>query len=160
MKKIIILAGIFFLIINTYAQNNFMEYSIDKSLTSFIKKLKESQEKGIVDPDYFDNLYFSIDNYPPHYSFRDSIFDIPVKYISLINYLEYNKLLKKGIWILSINNLELNNNKLMIVYTLRRVQLKKKGQLFIGLSDSASFTYRYSCDNNEWILINEEYSGI
>lgn len=160
MRKIIILIGILFLIINTQAQNNFMEYGIERSLTSFVVKLKENQERGIVTSNYFDDLYFSIDNYPPHYPFRDSVFDIPVKYISLINYSEYDKFLKKGIWVVSMNNLELSDNKLTITYTLRKVLLKKKNQLSIDLSDSASFTYKYSCDNNEWKLINEEYSGV
>lgn len=161
MKKIIILISTFLFVANILiAQKNQLECNVGKSLTSFIESLKENHKKGIIDQEYFDNLYVSIDNYPPQFSFKDSILDIPIKYISITNYSGYEKLLKNGVWVISLSHLGIESNRLIITYTLRKVILKKKAHLLIELSDSATFTYEYSCDNDEWILINTEYSGV
>ncbi|MFT3995748.1 MAG: hypothetical protein QM654_18135 [Dysgonamonadaceae bacterium] len=157
MKRIILFLSFLFFFLNIVSQNNQLEDYLNRGLISYFNKIKENQEKGIVDSSFFDDLYLSVDNFPPGYSFENKI---EIKYISLKNNKGYEKELKKGIWVILLKKVELKNNQLIIVYTLNKATLKNKKQLSMELSDSVSCIYEYSCNENKWMLINEKYSGV
>lgn len=107
-----------------------------------------------------DFLYFSVDNYPPFFNFKDSILGIKLKYISITNYTGYEKKLKKGIGVISLTKTELHNNRLTIIFAVHGVKLIKKRHLNMVISESAHFIYEYSCEKQKWILIDTKYNGI
>lgn len=160
MKKIVCLLILFIFAVHINAQNDDLKKSINDCLTSFIEAKKRHQDKGIIKQDYFDNLYISIDNFPPHYSFKKSILDIPVKYISITCHMGFEKILKKGAWVISLNNINLVSNRLEIIFVLENVTLKGKKNLNIGLSESFKYILDYSCEEDKWIMVSEKHSGV
>lgn len=144
-----------------YGQKNQLEDKAKESLELYIKVLKKYQDDGIIkDLDYFKNLYVCTDNYPPYFNFSNTISGISINYISLNNYLAYEKILKQGIWIIILNSLILEKNNLKISFDIKKATLKKKNHLYLGLSEWATFIFEYSCNEQKWILINEKYSGV
>lgn len=138
------------------ANNNQLDSLILSSLSLYIHKDKQYIEERTLK----DYLYFSIDNYPPFFNFKDSIQGIKLKYISITNYTGFEKRLKKGIGVISLTKTELHNNRLTIVFAPYAVKLMNKRHLNMIVGESYSFIYEYSCDKQKWILTDSTYNGI
>jgi hypothetical protein len=144
-----------------YGQKDLLKDGIKEGLESYIEVLKEYKNRGIINSnDYFKKLRVCIDNYPPHYTFLDTISGMPINYISLKNCSVYEKILKAGVWVIILNSLTLEKNNLIIKFDLKKATLKKKKHLYLGISDWATFIFEYSCTKEQWVLIDSKFSGI
>lgn len=131
-----------------------LEDCIKNGLMLYVEKNKEYLDKSIIREDYFNNLYFSTDNFPPHFSFEDTILNTPINYISLNNYSKYTKKLKKGIYVVSLNKINLDKNKLTISFIEQSVKLRNSN-LTLSLGGSLTLEYEYCCDKERWVLIEQ-----
>lgn len=134
-----------------------LEDCIKNGLMLYVEKNKEYLDKGIIREDYFNNLYFSTDHFPPHFPFDWRILDTPINYISLNSYTKYTKKLKKGIYVVSINKINLDKNKLTISFIEQSVKLRNSN-LTLSLGGSLILEYEYCCDKELWLLIETTYT--
>ena len=153
--KIVISLIIVFFSLSSKGQNNQLEDIIKKSLNLYVEKEKESIRNAIEK----NKLFFSIDNYPPNFTFEDTIQGIPIKYINLQNASALKKILRKEVGIISLSTIELKKNELIIGFSSYGAKLKKK-VLYMYLSEGISFVYEYSCEKQKWILVETKYKWI
>lgn len=147
--------GIFILLLSSQLQgqeNNQLENMIKLGLNSYVEKLKESSSNTYP--------YFSIDNYPPHFNFGDTIRGIPIKYINLQNRSACKKELKKGLEVISLTRLQLEKNSLKITFAMYNAKIEGKSDLHMAIVESRTFVYIYSCEKEKWILQETKYGGV
>lgn len=159
MKQFIVIVIIISCPLFLNGQENQFENAIKKSLELYIKEIKIYQSRGIKSSNYFDDLLISIDNFPPNFNFDAVIDDTSINYISLINYKDSEKRLKKGIWLIILNSIILDKNKLRISFAHRYATLKNK-DLRLEVTEWAHFTYEYFCAEEKWILTDSNFIGI
>ena len=100
-----------------------------------------------------------IDHYPFAFKFSDSIQNRQLSYVCLKNE-KSRKSLKKGQDVLFFDGVSIEGNKLIIRFSGRFVEVKKKNHVIISISDWFRFIYEYSCDEKQWILIKKDFGGI
>ncbi|MBB4045368.1 hypothetical protein [Bacteroides reticulotermitis] len=149
--------GIFIIILLLSSQlrgqeNNQLESMIKVSLNSYVGKLKESSNSTYP--------YFSIDNYPPHFKFEDTIQGIPINYINLQNRSACEKELKKGVGVISLTRLQLEKTSLKITFAMYNAKIEGKNHLHMAVVESTTFVYIYSCEKESWILQETKYGGV
>lgn len=155
MKIIISLIIVCLFSINVSGQNNELGDVIQSSLNSYVKEKKESINRATMK----NKFYFSIDNYPPHFNFKDTIQGIPIKYINLDNRSPYKTQLKEGVNIATLNKVELEKNRMTISFNSYSAKLKNR-MLYMSLYESMIFIYEYSCEKQEWLLLKTEQNGV
>ena len=153
--KIVIGLIIIFFSLSSKGQNNQLEVIIEKSLNSYIEKRKESIKVATIKG----NLFFSTNNYPPYFNFKDTIQGIRIKYINLQDNSVYKRL-KKGIGVVSLTKVELEGSKLIIIFARFGAKIERKNDIRMKISDSSSFIYEYSCEQQKWLLFKTEHNGI
>jgi len=138
----------------------FLNSLIKKELISYIDYFNGYDKiRGIKETD--DKYYYvCVNDFPPNFSFDDSICGVKIRYISLINYRGLEKLLKKGIHAFFLSNINLKNNRLIIGFQWQNVKLMYKNQLNFAISEFANIVYEYSCERQEWVKIESQYGGI
>jgi hypothetical protein len=104
--------------------------------------------------------YICVDNYPSNFSFSKEIQKRNVKFMSLQN-LSGQKELKKGKgYGFVFLGISLDQNRIIITVSGKGVSIPKKNHLHMVVGDWGVFTYDYSCENQQWILIETKYGGI
>ena len=160
MKSTLIIFVILFFSCNLKGQNlSDLDSLINKSLVYYLENRKELNRKTIVSDSYFKNLYLLIDNFPRNIQFCEEVQKMQIPYISLIN--PPIKHMKKGNnYYVIFLNMTLQNNKLDIMFTDSVVTLVNKKSINQAISDWGIYTFEYSCQSQQWILVETKYSGI
>lgn len=135
----------------------FLYKAIRACLSSFINKRKEFAEAGITNK--FCHFTICIDGFPPKFYFEQAIENIKINYISLTNYQPYEKSLRKGLGVLTLSRVELNNNKLEVGLAYYNTKLLGNKNFNMVLLDSMTYIYEYSCEKQEWVLIDIKYGS-
>lgn len=144
---------------NFEEQNEKLLYKgIRVTLSEFIKKRKDFTASGVVKK--FDNLIVCIDGFPPNFYFEPTIEGVKINYISLIDYQGNEKKLQKGMGVLLLTPIEINKNKLEINLAYFTVRLLEKKHFNMSYLDSMKSVYEYSCERQEWILMETKYGSI
>ncbi len=163
MKKIAIVLFTFIILCSVsklQAQENvLLDSMINKSLVTYINKYKEDIEKGSINED-LKNLCIVIDNYPRNFVFCQAIQDMNLKYISLVNFQCQKELRKKENYRAIFLGINLTSHRLSIAFSTKILTIHKKNNLHIGISDWGDFIYEYSCEKQEWILVEVKYGGV
>ena len=153
MRIIISLVIICLSLTDVTGQNNELEDIIRTSLNSYVKENREGINRATMK----DKFYFSIDNYPPHFKFEDTIQGIPVKYVNT-NYPLASKISLKSTVGIAVLRIKLENSKMIISITDYSVKFEKKISRWI-LNESMIFIYEYSCEQQKWLLLKTERNG-
>ena len=163
MKKIWFFIAIFFISSQLNGQIiNHLDNMIISSLNSFIAESNNNVRRGIVRADTT-HYYVCTDGLPALFPY-DSLKN--VAFFSLRNLeglpdsfkKELNK--EKEIRVLFVN-IRLTNNQLVITVANNGVRRIRKNHLGISTGfHSGFFTYDYSCENQQWILVETKYGGI
>jgi hypothetical protein len=158
MKRYILFLAIFLITIDLEGQEvNQLNKMINECLYSFLDKKKND---FALAEDYFANLFLSLDYYPRNFTFSEQIQSLDLKYLSL-NTNSYYQVLKKGKkYNFIFLDLSLNNDEISITFSDRIVMLPKKNEINIAVSDFCTFTYKYSCEEKNWIFITAKYGGV
>ena len=143
-------------------KDNQLNEMIISSINSYIEWNNDFVKRGISLGDTC-NHYICIDGLPsafPYGSIKNATF-FSVNFFRIYQTTNYllNNQLKKGMEALFVY-FELKNNQLQITVSSKNVKLIKKKQIGIGLSDWGIFTYEYSCDKQEWSLVEIKYDGV
>ena len=173
MKKIWIFAVLLFLSSQLKAQEkNQLNEMIASTINSYIKNdsIFWAEEKAInknATNSYYlykDSCYYylCIDELPDAFPFS-SVGKVAL--FSLHNIEGYpnsfKKILNKGIRAIFVK-IRLSNNELTVRVDVCYVQRTKKRHIKIsyGEGDDCVHTYKYSCDNQNWNLVNAKQEGI
>lgn len=81
------------------------------------------------------------------------------KIYELIRYRETERTKKKKGCDILLTTIELKQNYLTIKIKHWNLKRRKK-QLYMGYSCMGIYTYEYSCDDQEWKLIDTKYRGV
>lgn len=159
-KVCVILVVMFFNIPLIMGQsNNQLDSLINESFISFVMKQKEYQKKGIINDEYFKNLYFLADNLPRSFQLCKQLQDMGFGYFTLTN--PNTKSIKKGKeHIVVFCDILLKNNQLNITLSDKRVTLLKNNHWGVATSDWGDYIYEFSCETQKWILVETKYGGI
>lgn len=161
MKKIWIFIAIFFVSIPLMGQGkNQLNEMIITSLNAYIEHIHDWMDKGIIVKEQTCHHYVCKDGFPRYFPF-DSVQNITffsVDFFSIYSN-PFKRKLKKGIGALFVS-FELADNQLRIAVSSRSVKLTNKKNISVGLSDWGHYFYEYSCENQQWILIETKYGGI
>jgi len=161
MKKIWIFIAIFFVSIPLMGQEkNQLNQMIVSSLNSFISESNNFVKRGIVIADTTHH-YILKDGLPLNFPF-DELKN--VTFFSLEN-LEglpnlFKKKLNKGVSAFFVHT-RLMDNQFVITVSNESVRRQKKNHINIITGFHwGVFTYDYSCENQQWILVETKYGGI
>jgi len=99
-----------------------------------------------------------IDHYPFYFMFSDSIKNRQLDYVSITNP-KFYKYFERGKFVLFFDGIFLEQNRLIIQFSKRFVQFERMN-FTISLSKWVTFTYEYSCDEEQWVFIEKEINGI
>ena len=160
MKRLFILSFFFFVFLDTHGQENQLNTMVNESLLFYLENINDYVERGIINKGYTKNLYIVLDVYPLNFSFGEKITEKNLNYISLTNTLPYKKALKKGVNVILLSSIKMTNNQLVISFTSQYAKLKKKKHLHLTISDWGDYIYDYSCEKQEWILVEKKYGGV
>lgn len=140
-------------------QNEKLLYKgIRTCLLAYIQKRKEFIDAGIIKTSY--RLTVSTDGFPPNFYFENIIEGVIINYISLNNYQSVKKELRKGIGVLSLSRVEINNDTLEIGIAYHDTQLLGDNHFNMAFVDSMTCVYKYSCEKQEWILMETKYGSV
>ena len=164
MKKILSIIALFLVLSSSFSlkaqDSNQLNSFVISSLKSYISHDNNlRKDLGWAARDYH---YICSDGIPNDDGFPyDSLQN--VIYCSLKNVdglpSKFKKQLKKGLFFMFVD-IKLSKNKLVITVSGNIVKLIKKKELNIALSDWGIFTYEYSCNNQEWELIDSRFGGV
>lgn len=136
-------------------QTNQLEIAIKSSLSLYVQERKEAVRKTTEK----NELFFSMVGYPLYFDFGSKIEGLTLKFINLQNDHVSEKLLKKGVDVVSLDSIKLKKNELIIVFTCHFVKLKK-GILSMKIKESTSFIYEYSCAKEEWLYVRKNMNTV
>ncbi len=154
MKKIWIFIAIISLSIQVNGQiKNELNEMIISSLNTYIDHTCNWMNKG-------DIVYVCKDGLPSYFPV-DSMQNVTFFSVDFFSVYSnpFKKKLKKGIGALFVS-FELINNQLRITVSSRSVKLINKKNIGVGLSNWGNYFYEYSCENQQWILVETKYGGI
>ena len=132
---------------------------IRNSIESYIENVDEfCTKRGLTPPGVY---YVCKVGLTTSFTRNDSIKSIPrVKYFSLDNYdsRSFKKMLKKGFGAMFVETI-LHKNQIIIAVSDCSVS-NYKGFPAVGIKDWGIYTYEYSEDKEEWVLVKSEIGGI
>ena len=144
-----------------------LDKMINESLLSRLKYSADSYDEVCRNCGEY-TTYICLDGFPRNFVFSDEILNLPnnlknmkdIKFVSLMN-ISGQKELKKGRgYGFVFLGISLEKNIMIISITGRSVSISKKNQLQIAMIEWGIYTYEYSHDKNDWMLINTEYGGV
>lgn len=164
MKRLFSLL-LLFISLNSFAQililgkNNQLDRMIRNSIESYIENVDEfCTKRGFTPPGVY---YVCKEGLTTSFTRNDSIRSIPrVKYVSLDNYdsRSLKKMLKKGFGAMFVET-KLHKNQIIIAVSDCSVS-NYKGFPAVGIKDWGIYTYEYSEDKEDWVLVKSEIGGI
>jgi hypothetical protein len=160
MKRICFFIAVLFLCFHSKGQeNNQLNEMIISSINSYIEWDKDFVRRGIslMDTSWY---YICIDGLPAdfHYDSVQNTTFFSLKNIEGLPYAFKNKL-KKGVKVLFVG-INLSNSQLVITAAGRGVKRLKRKHIGIKIGDWSIFTYKYSCEKQEWELKETKYGGV
>ena len=154
-----------FISLNSFAQllilgkNNQLDIMIRNSIESYIEYIDEFfTTRGLTPPGVY---YVCKVGLSTSFTRNDSIKSIPrVKYFVLDNYdsRSFKKFLKNGFDAMFIET-QLHKNQIIIAVSACSVS-NYKGFPGVSIRDWGIYTYEYSEDKEDWVLVKSKYGGI
>lgn len=161
MRKIWIFIATLFISVPLIGQGKSqLNDMLTESIFSYLDYSADLHSKVCKNCEPYDLPYICKDGLPsnfPYDSFQHITF-FSVDFFKMYSN-PFKKKLKKGIGALFVN-FELTNNHLCITVSSRSVKLVSKKIINVGISDWGRYFYKYSCDDQQWILIETKYDGI
>jgi hypothetical protein len=160
MKRIISAIVVLFVFFQLKGQENSqLNEIIISSVNSYIANHNDLVRQGYSLMDTTCN-YICWDGLPRDFSYNNVQ---NATFFSLYNIdglpSSFKRKLKKGIKTLFVG-IKISNNQFVITVMGRGVKLIKKNNIGISVGDWGIFTYKYSCEEQKWLLDKTEYGGI
>jgi hypothetical protein len=140
-------------------ENNQMNKMINESLSLYINWKSDITNESVRDREN-SIPYICLDNYPATFSVLDEELKKKVKFMSLYNLSGQRELQRNIEYDFIFPEVFLDNNQIRITIFGKKASISRRKQLHIWAVERCVFTYVYSCDRQEWKLMDTVFEGI
>ena len=156
MKKVIAAFYFIFLCCLSSAQeSNRLNEMLNECLLSYL-----DWQSDLINKTVESKVYICLDNLPNGFAFSEGVLEKDVKFMSLHNLSGQRELKKNKKYRFVFVGIALIKNHIYITVSGKNVSVPKRNHVHIEAVDCGVFTYDYSCDNQEWVLVETKFGGV